>query len=125
MRLLMLPRYEALGASSRLRMLQYIPALQAQGIKVDVASLLDDRYVTDLYAGTVSTWNVLCAYLRRLRWLLSVNDYDAVWLEKELFPWLPAVVRQYWGAKILARSRLANAQICLRSTLIAWNTQAR
>lgn len=90
MRLLMLPRYDALGASSRLRMLQYIPSLEASGFHVDVAPLLDDGYVTDLYAGNVSVWKVARAYLRRLRVMWSASHYDVVWVEKELFPWLPA-----------------------------------
>ena len=89
LRLLVLPRYDELGASSRLRMLQYIPALQASGFDVHVASLLDDGYVTDLYSGNVSVWKVACAYFRRLRVLWSAGHYDVVWLEKELFPWLP------------------------------------
>lgn len=95
MRLLMLPRYDALGASSRLRMLQYIPALQASGFDVHVAPLLDDGYVTDLYAGSVSVWKVARAYLRRLRMLWSASGYDVVWMEKELFPWLPAWIETY------------------------------
>lgn len=90
MRLLMLPRYDRLGASSRLRMLQYVPQLQAQGFEVDVAPLLDDGYVSDLYAGRVSVAKVARAYLRRLRQIFTARHYDVVWVEKELWPWLPA-----------------------------------
>jgi glycosyltransferase involved in cell wall biosynthesis len=90
LRLLMLPRYDALGASSRLRMLQYVPALSAHDIQVDAAPLLDDGYVADLYAGNISTWKVLRAYARRVRTLMELARYDVVWLEKELFPWVPA-----------------------------------
>ena len=92
MRLLMLPRYDALGASSRLRMLQYVPALQAEGIEVDVAPLLADGYVNDLYAGRVSVAKVARAYARRLRLMLEARSYDVVWVEKELWPWLPAAL---------------------------------
>lgn len=92
MRLLMLPRYGALGASSRLRTLQYLPALRAAGWQVDVAPLLDDGYVTDLYVGKVSTWRVVRRYLQRLRRLVSSRHYDLVWVEKELFPWLPGLL---------------------------------
>ena len=82
MRLLMLPRYDALGASSRLRMLQYVPALEAQGFEVDVKPLLEDGYVSDLYAGRISIAKVARAYVRRARDLLPAKRFDAIWLEK-------------------------------------------
>ena len=86
----MLPRYDAMGASSRLRMLQYVPALEAQGISINVKPLLDDGYVSDLYAGRISPTKVAAAYLRRARHLLRANRFDVIWLEKEVWPWLPA-----------------------------------
>lgn len=89
MRLLMLPRYDALGASSRLRMLQYVPLFRAHNIEVDVAPLLADGYVTGLYAGHVSKSKVVRAYLHRLRHLLHSRNHDVLWVEKELWPWLP------------------------------------
>ena len=89
MRLLMLPRYGPLGASSRLRMMQYVPALQAAGIDVEVSALLDDGYVRDLYANTVSVPKVAAAYGRRLQRVRSMEGFDVVWLEKEAWPWLP------------------------------------
>ena len=90
MRVLMLPRYDSQGASSRLRMLQYVPSLQADGIDVDVSPLLDDGYVGDLYAGKISVLKVVRAYYRRFRVLLLAGRYDVLWIEKELFPWLPS-----------------------------------
>lgn len=94
----MLPRYDSQGASSRLRMLQYIPALAARGIKAEAAPLLGDGYVDDLYAGRVSILKVARAYLRRLRVLMGIARHDVVWIEKELFPWLPA-----WVERLLLR----------------------
>jgi glycosyltransferase involved in cell wall biosynthesis len=96
MRLLMLPRYDAVGASSRLRMLQYVPALEARGIEVDVKPLLDGSYVPDLYAGRVSVSKVARSYVRRAWQLLHAKRYDAIWLEKEAWPWLPAVFENAW-----------------------------
>ena len=94
MRLLMLPRYDELGASSRLRMLQYVPALQRAGLEVAVAPLLTDGYVADLYAGNVSARKVLRAYGRRLRQLRGARGFDVLWVEKELLPWLPHWLEQ-------------------------------
>lgn len=90
MRLLMLSRYDHLGASSRLRMLQYIPSLEAAGIEVEVAPLLGDGYVHDLYGGKVSMLRVARSYVRRLRCVLARRSVDVLWIEKELWPWVPA-----------------------------------
>jgi glycosyltransferase involved in cell wall biosynthesis len=94
MRLSILSRYDTLGASSRLRMLQYVPALRAAGFDVDVHPLLDDRYVQGLYAGRVPKAHVARLYFRRLRQLFSNERHDVVWVEKELFPWLPAMLER-------------------------------
>lgn len=53
MKMLMLPRYGVLGASSRLRTLQYVPALRAAGIDVEVSPLLNDAYVRGLCARSI------------------------------------------------------------------------
>ena len=48
---LLLTRYERLGASSRVRFLQFLPALERQGFTFDVQPLLDNDYVRSLYGG--------------------------------------------------------------------------
>ncbi|MGZ4959596.1 MAG: glycosyltransferase family 4 protein [Methylomonas sp.] len=91
MRVLVLSRYSRLGASSRLRIYQYVPFLEAAGIQVTVAPLLDDQYINDLYTGKrKSLIKILKAYFDRLLWIRRAKDYDVVWLEKEFLPWLPA-----------------------------------
>jgi glycosyltransferase involved in cell wall biosynthesis len=59
---------------------------------ITVAPLLDDQYVSDLYRGRFSFIRVIMAYISRVRWLLRVRDYDLIWLEKEMFPWLLSVI---------------------------------
>ena len=54
MRILALTRYGNLGASSRLRMGQFAPALKDLGLEVEVRPLLDDAYLADAYAGRES-----------------------------------------------------------------------
>src|SRR5260221_5129078 len=90
-RVCILSRYGNLGASSRLRMLQYVPFLREAGIEVDVLPLLDDRYVRGLYDRSVSKLHVVRRYFRRLGEMRTANNADVVWVEKELFPWLPAM----------------------------------
>ena len=90
MRLLLLSRYGRLGASSRLRSYQYLPYLESQGIEITVAPLLGDDYVTGLYQGRVPLASVMKSYWTRWQWLRRVTEFDAVWVEKEMLPWIPA-----------------------------------
>lgn len=90
-RVLLLSRYGALGASSRLRMLQYLPALEARGFTFAVQPLLDDDALLARYrTGRYGLARLLRAYWRRLRTLLRAGSYDLAWIEKEALPWLPA-----------------------------------
>src|ERR1043165_4152036 len=90
-KVLLLTRYERLGASSRLRFLQFLPALEREGFTFDVQPLLDNTYLRSLYGGPpVGVAHILRAYSRRYRALTRRMRYDVVWLEKEALPWLPA-----------------------------------
>ena len=89
---LLLTRYERLGASSRIRFLQFLPALERQGLTFDVRPLLDNAYVASLYGGPpVGAGNLIRAYARRFHALMRRTrmNYDLIWLEKEALPWLP------------------------------------
>ena len=87
---LLLTRYERLGASSRIRFLQFLPALEREGFTFDVQPLLDNGYVRSLYGGPpAGLVNILRAYARRYRALMRRMRYYVIWLEKEALPWLP------------------------------------
>lgn len=90
-KILGLTRYAQLGASSRLRTFQYLEALRAHGIEIEVAPLFGDDYVRALYGKTSRGGLVLKAFARRLAVLMRLGRYDAVWVEKEMLPWLPAI----------------------------------
>ncbi|OPY79858.1 MAG: D-inositol-3-phosphate glycosyltransferase [Syntrophorhabdus sp. PtaU1.Bin153] len=101
MRILLLNRHTVLGASSRLRVLQYLPYLRAQGFDITVAPLFGDAYLRKLYDGHGRpTYVVMSAFLHRIYCLLSSKRYDLVWMEKELFPWLPS-----WAEQFLFRTK--------------------
>ena len=88
--ILVLTRYDRLGASSRVRFLQYIPALERQHFSFDVRPLLDNPYVASLYGGPkAGVGSILRAYARRFSALRRRMNYDLIWLEKEALPWLP------------------------------------
>ncbi len=91
MKILLLSRYDHLGASSRYRSYQYLPYLREQGFDITVAPLLDSVYIQRLYSGRrASLFNVVRSYARRVFQLFQSNRYDLICLEKEAFPWIPA-----------------------------------
>lgn len=90
-KILLLSKYPRLGASSRLRSLQYLPYLESNNFKVTAQSLFDDEYLNSLYThGNRSAIKIIKLYYRRLETLLSAYNYDLIWIEKEIFPYLPA-----------------------------------
>lgn len=89
MKLLVLSRYDRLGASSRLRIMQYLPALAEAGIEATVAPFSDDQYLERLYSRRSVASQAASSYMRRLWSLATSQRPDAIWLQKELLPWLP------------------------------------
>lgn len=92
MKILILSRYSSFGASSRVRFLQYIPYFESQGINVTVKPLLSNAYIDALYKGNSRRHEIIKGYFMRVVTLLNVRDYDLVIVEKEIFPFMPAVV---------------------------------
>jgi len=100
MEILLLSRYENLGASSRYRSYQYLPYLYKQGINITVAPLFDDNYIKDLYTGkNKNLFKILKAYAKRIVNLHYANNFDLIWLEKETLPLLPAWIEFNLGLK--------------------------
>lgn len=90
--ILFFTKYSRKGASSRYRTLQYIPHLEGSGFRCTVSPLFDDSYLEYLYqTGQVSKSKVLLSFLHRFWMLLQCRKYDFLVIEKELFPYLPAV----------------------------------
>lgn len=90
MNILLLCRYAGLGASSRVRFGQYLPHLEAAGWKVDVAPFFSDEYLQALYRGKPRTVEAVRGYWHRLLSLFRANRYSVLWIEKEVFPFMPA-----------------------------------
>ena len=73
-----------------MRFLQYLPGLDEYDIDVHPAPFLDDVYLKELYGGRRPSMNrVFSFYSERLRHLVKARDFDAVWIEKEVLPWVP------------------------------------
>ncbi|MFC2094627.1 glycosyltransferase family 1 protein, partial [Bacteroidota bacterium] len=90
-KILILPRYEPLAASSRYRFYQYIPYLNAQGWDITVKPLLSNNYIKFLYNKTPFPLSeILQGYYKRIIQILNKNNFDLIWLQQELLPWIPS-----------------------------------
>ena len=99
MKILYLTKYTRMAGSSRMRSYQYFPYLEEAGMQVTVKPFFDDAYLKNFYAGKKNISAVLKSYVRRLGVLFSVFSYDRVVIEKEIFPFLPALAE--WMLKRL------------------------
>ena len=93
--ILVLTKYGRMGASSRLRFLQYFPHLEQNSFRITLQSLLSDEFLQVRYRrGSYGFACLLRAYADRLSAMLRLNNFDAVWIEKEALPWAPLSVEQ-------------------------------
>ncbi len=80
-----------MGASSRLRTYQFSSMWEAEGYEVTIAPFFNECYLKKVYAHhQVSKRNVLHCYWTRFLLLFTLRRYDLIWIEKELFPYLPS-----------------------------------
>lgn len=93
---LVLARYGPLGASSRLRFFQFFDALRSSDppLLVTRQSLLDDDYLQRKYRRRRHLMAVFRGYWRRLMALRQDPAGSIWWVEKELWPWMPAFVER-------------------------------
>ena len=93
--ILVLTKYGRMGASSRLRFLQYFPHLEQNSFRITLQSLLSDEFLQVRYRrGSYGFACLLQAYADRFSAMLRRNNFDAVWIEKEALPWAPLSVEQ-------------------------------
>ncbi len=94
-RLLCAARYGQLGASSRLRLAQYVPWLEQAGIRTTLRAFLSNNYVRALYEHKSRLPHAAAAYLRAITARHAARAHDLLWIEKEYLPWVP-----YWLERI-------------------------
>jgi glycosyltransferase involved in cell wall biosynthesis len=99
-KILALTKYDSLGASSRLRTIQYTEPLMRYGFDVDVFPLISNKMLKKRYEkGNYGLLNIIHAYAKRFRALLIVRSYDLVIVEKESLPWVPVWIELYLLSK--------------------------
>lgn len=88
-KILILTRYGNLGASSRVRMYQYLPFLEKE-TNFTISPFFSNTIIDDLYRHKKRNYFlILLAYIKRMLILFKSSSYDIIWIEKELFPYLP------------------------------------
>jgi len=90
-----LTRYGRRGASSRVRAMQFAPALSALGIESVFLPLLGDAYLDALYRGRWPLTIVAGSFAQRLRTIGAARRCDLIWVEKELLPFAPAAFESW------------------------------
>ncbi|MBW8722776.1 MAG: glycosyltransferase, partial [Polaromonas sp.] len=99
-RVLLLSKFERMGASSRMRSLQYLPLLESSKLKVVASPLICDEMLRNRYKyGGYSLPSLFKAYLGRWIALMSRGRFDLIWIEKEALPWAPL-----WVEMLLLRN---------------------
>ena len=87
---LILTKYGRSGPSSRYRILQYIPYLEAHGLRCTVQSLHADDYLETVYAGRRKSGRYFAGrLLARAAAVARAKRYSAVFVQKELAPYCP------------------------------------
>ena len=90
--ILILTMYGNLAASSRQRVIQYVPALELHGFNVKIEPLFPNEYLKNIFNNNKTSYlKVLSWYLRRLRIIFSSSKYDMIWIQYEIFPHLPSI----------------------------------
>lgn len=92
MKILALTKYGDAAASTRQRFLAFRPALEAAGHQLVVSPLFGNYHVGRIAGGKrAELRSVMAAYFRRVLTITSqTNQFDALWIHCELFPYLPA-----------------------------------
>ncbi len=99
LKVLALTKYGRLGASSRLRFLQFIARLARSGVQVTVQPLIPDALLRERYVqGAYDVGALVHAYSLRCQAMMSRHDFDLLWVEKEALPWAP-----FWWERALLK----------------------
>lgn len=101
MRVLIFSKYSRDAASSRYRLLQYLPFLDEAKIEYDINILLNDEYINSLNKNGFSFrlfFIIVFSYFRRLKDILRSKNYDLLIIQYEVFPYFPS-----WAEFLLSK----------------------
>lgn len=99
LRVLLFCKYDSIGASSRIRCLQYLPELEKQNFKIKVDVLFSNSLLKDIYSGkSYRKFDLIRSVLRRIYSANKAASYDVVWVQKEFLPSVP-----FWIERLILR----------------------
>jgi hypothetical protein len=83
-------KYTSAGPSSRYRSYQYKNSLEENGFNITYLPLFPSQYIYDLYQKGKKNWQILLPqYIKRFFKILFLRNYDILFIEYELFPFMP------------------------------------
>lgn len=93
--------YGPMAASHRYRFSQYQKELENSGIKLEINSLMTDKYLKYRFTGGAFPFlNLLFSYLQRIKKLtLNQGDYDLAIIHCDLFPFFPFFIEKLFLPK--------------------------
>jgi glycosyltransferase involved in cell wall biosynthesis len=95
-RVLVLSLYGSLAASTRYRLIQFIPHLKNKDIDLQVHPLLDNKYLASRFNNkTLPFVNITYSIIKRLYILMKQKEYDCAIIHCELFPFLPGWIERH------------------------------
>lgn len=98
MKILAFMKYDDLAASTRQRLMLYETHLAAADIQVEYLPLLKNDHLKRLSSGRrASIIATTGAYLGRFWQILTRRNHDLVWVQYELFPYLPGGLERLAG----------------------------
>lgn len=95
------PKHTASAPSSRYRSYQYAKYFEEEGYELIFHPLYPDSYVIHLYSkGKRPLFTVAWSYIKRFFQLLFLRRYDIIYIQQELFPFIP-----FWVEKWLLKNK--------------------
>lgn len=85
-------RYSSTHASTRVRFLQFLPALRAAGFDVRLFTIIKDSAVRGNRPAAGIIWLRLISFFRVLRHLSSIPSDSLLHVHIEVFPWVPYLI---------------------------------
>lgn len=99
--ILALTRYGCEAASTRQRFDQFRPVLQDAGFDLAIEPFFDDGQTATINRGEKLGFSgVVRAYARRARKISNLENFDLLWVQYEIFPFLPSVLETIAGRSI-------------------------
>jgi len=95
LRVLALTKYGDRAASVRQRFRQFSDYLAHDGFELDISPLLDNSYLDATFSGQKpSILQLVASFSNRILTLVGQNRADVLWIQKELFPYLPGFLER-------------------------------